>query len=82
MAKKSQLGAIIKRLEAMMDSESKEPQVRRFEVQGKERCIVTYYPGDNEEDGTFELKDAKTREVFQFDDIDLVTMDIYDLLEA
>lgn len=82
MTKKSQLGAIIKRLEAMMDSDSKEPQVRRFEVQGEERCIVTYYPGDNEEDGTFELKDAKTREVFQFDDIDLVTMDIYDLLEG
>ena len=77
MAKKSQLGAIIKRLEAMTDAE--ELQVRRFEVQGQERCVVTYIPQD--EEGTFELKDSATHETYQFDDIDLIAMDIYELLQ-
>lgn len=81
MTMKSQLGAIIKRLEAMVDAESKDPQVRRFEVQGQERCVVTYFPSENEEDGTFELKDSTTHEVYQFDDIDLIAMDIFDLLQ-
>lgn len=79
MVKKSQLGAIIKRLEAMTDVENHEPQVRRFEVQGQERCVVTYIPQD--EVGTFELKDLATQETYQFDDIDLIAMDIYELLQ-
>lgn len=76
---KSKLLAIIKRLEAMMETDQ-EPQVRRFESEGEERCVVTYYPQDSEI-GTFELSEASTNQAYQFDDIDLVAMEIYELLQ-
>lgn len=47
----SQLVAIIKRLEAMVESADNELQVRRFEKEGVEKCTVTY---DKATD-TFEL---------------------------
>ncbi|BAK95267.1 hypothetical protein TEH_19400 [Tetragenococcus halophilus NBRC 12172] len=37
----SQLVAIIKRLEAMIEAQDSEVQVRRFEKEGVEKCIVT-----------------------------------------
>lgn len=79
--KKSQLLAIIKRLEAMMDGEPSEVQVRRFETNGTERCVVKYVPADNEE-GTFEMEESDTHQVYQFDDIDLIAMEIYELLQG
>ena len=81
MAEKSQLGTIIKCLEKMMDTATPEVNTRRFEVEKngerEERCSVTYIPSvDGETSGTFELKDTRTNEVYQFDDIDLIAMDI------
>lgn len=86
MAEKSQLGTIIKYLEKMMDNANTEVNTRRFEVDHNgervERCSVTYIPNeDAEQTGTFELKDTQTNEVYQFDDIDLIAMDIYELLQ-
>ncbi|MDO4680397.1 MAG: YkuJ family protein [Aerococcus sp.] len=72
----SQLKAIISRLEAMT-AEDSTIEVRRFEKDGDERCIVKY---DKETD-TFELDDHSENENFQFDDIDLVAMEIYDLIQ-
>ncbi len=40
--KSSQLVAIIRRLEAMIEAQDSEVQVRRFEKEGVEKCIVTY----------------------------------------
>lgn len=81
MNKKSQLLAIIKRLEVMMDTDSQEPQVRRFENNGNERCVVTYVPAEDG-DGAFEMEESDTHQVYQFDDIDLIAMEIYELLQA
>lgn len=78
--KHSQLVAIIKRLEAMIEASAtdKEIQVRRFEREGNERSIVTYDSANE----MFELTESDTQQVYQFDDIDLVAMEIYELLQA
>lgn len=75
--KGSQLVAIIKRLEAMQESESTEVQTRRFEKNGVERGLVTYDPKTE----TFELEELSDHQTFQFDNIDLVAMEIFDLLD-
>ena len=71
----SQLVAIIKRLEAMVESADNELQVRRFE--GVEKCTVTY---DKATD-TFELTETDTHQQYEFDNIDIVAMEIYDLIQ-
>ncbi|GAA3017396.1 YkuJ family protein [Tetragenococcus solitarius] len=73
----SQLVAIIKRLEAMVEAQDSEVQVRRFEKEGVEKCTVTY---DNTTE-TFELTEAQTNQAYQFDNIDIVAMEIYDLIQ-
>lgn len=73
----SQLVAIIKRLEAMVGSADNELQVRRFEKEGVEKCTVTY---DKSVD-TFELTEADTHQKYEFDNIDIVAMEIYDLIQ-
>ncbi|AYW48376.1 DUF1797 domain-containing protein [Tetragenococcus osmophilus] len=73
----SQLVAIIKRLEAMIEAQDSEVQVRRFEKEGVEKCTVTY---DNVTE-TFELTEAQTNQAYQFDNIDIVAMEIYDLIQ-
>ena len=70
----SQLVAIIERLDAMMKADTNEVQSRRFE--GQERGFVTYDPATQ----TFELEELATHQKFDFDDIDLAAMEIYDLL--
>lgn len=75
--KNSQLVAIIKRLEAMMEATDNEVQVRRFEREGNEHCTVTY----DKTNEMFELTETDTRQVYQFDDVDLVAMEIYELLQ-
>lgn len=75
--KNSQLVAIIKRLEAMIEAQDSEVQVRRFEKEGVEKCIVSYSSADE----MFELTETATQQVYQFDDIDLVAMEIYELLQ-
>ncbi len=66
--KKSKLVPIVNRLEAMIQDETGERQVRRFEVNERERCLVTY---DNARD-MFELEDRTNGQVYEFDDIDFV----------
>ena len=72
----SQLVAIIERLDVMMKADTNEVQSRRFEREGQERGFVTYDPATQ----TFELEELATHQKFDFDDIDLATMEIYDLL--
>lgn len=72
----SQLVAIIERLDAMMKADTNEVQSRRFEREGQERGFVTYDPATQ----TFELEELATHQKFDFDDIDLALMEIYDLL--
>ena len=71
--KHSQLVAIIKRLEAMIEAADNEVQVRRFEREGVEKCIVSFE--------TFELTESDTHQSYQFDNIDIVAMEIYDLIQ-
>lgn len=77
IVKNSQLVAIIKRLEAMIEAQDSEVQIRRFEKEGAEKCIVSYSSPDE----MFELTETATQQVYQFDDIDLVAMEIYELLQ-
>lgn len=72
----SQLVAIIERLDAMMKADTNEVQSRRFEREGQERGFVTYDPATQ----TFELEELATHQKFDFDDIDLAAVEIYDLL--
>ena len=72
----SQLVAIIERLDAMMKADTNEVQSRRFEREGQERGFVTYDPATQ----TFELEELATHQKFDFDDIDLAAMEVYDLL--
>lgn len=72
----SQLVAIIERLDAMLKADTNEVQSRRFEREGQERGFVTYDPATQ----TFELEELATHQKFDFDDIDLAAMEIYDLL--
>ena len=72
----SQLVAIIERLDAMMKADTNEVQSRRFEREGQERGFVSYDPATQ----TFELEELATHQKFDFDDIDLAAMEIYDLL--
>lgn len=72
--KSSVLMGIIQRLEAMTHTDN-ETEVRRFELDGVEKCQVTYV----KESDTFELVDNGAGSAFQYDDIDLVALEIYDL---
>ena len=76
--KHSQLVAIIRRLEAMIEATDNEIQVRRFEREGNERCIVTY----DATNAMFELTESDTKQMYEFDDIDLVAIEIYELIQA
>lgn len=75
--KSSRLVPIIRRLEAMQEDQSDEIQVRRFEIEGKERCKV-YFDGNT---GMYELVDRTLDETFQFDDIDYLAIEILELLQ-
>lgn len=74
--KPSQLSAIIRRLEVMMVDDG-EVEVRRFEREGAERCVVKY----NRDTEMFELEERATNQTYQFDDLDLVAIEIYELLQ-
>ena len=70
------LWQLSKRLDVMMKADTNEVQSRRFEREGQERGFVTYDPATQ----TFELEELATHQKFDFDDIDLAAMEIYDLL--
>ncbi|MFT8393368.1 MAG: DUF1797 family protein, partial [Liquorilactobacillus ghanensis] len=60
-----------------MTADTEEDQAsRRFEKNGQQVAIVTY----NQETRTFNLAEVKSQQEFEFDDIDLVAIEIYDLL--
>lgn len=69
----SQLMGILKRLEAMVEAQDGEVQVRRFEKDGEERCVISYDSNLN----AFELTESATHQSYQFDNMDLVAMEIY-----
>lgn len=73
--KPSVLAGIIQRLVSMVSSENNE-EVRRFEVEGVERCIVKF----SKESDSFEMTDCASNSTYQFDDIDLVAIEIYESL--
>ncbi|CAJ1227140.1 MULTISPECIES: YkuJ family protein [Lactiplantibacillus] len=73
---KSELSAILKRLEAMRAAETTEVQSRRFEKEGVERGQVAYDPATS----TYTLQEFKPDQTFEFDNIDLVAIELYDLL--
>ena len=73
--KSSVLNGIIQRLEAMTHTES-DVEVRRCEIEGVEKCQVAYV----KESDTFELTDHQSGSVFQYDDIDLVAIEIFEML--
>ncbi|GBG95417.1 hypothetical protein LFYK43_18760 [Ligilactobacillus salitolerans] len=73
----SQLVAIISRLDAMIKSAEDEVVSRRFEKEGEERGVVTYDPQTE----AFELEEIGSQQKFQFDNIDLAAIEIYDLLD-
>ena len=74
--KPSQLVAIVQRLQTMADQHS-DVEIRRFEKNGVEKCVVTF----NHEADSFELEDLDAKQTFQFDDIDLVAIEIFELLQ-
>lgn len=74
---KSQLVAIIKRLEAMQEDTDGEVQTRRFEANGVEKGLVTFDPKTD----IYTLEEAKTHQTFDFDNIDLTAIEIFDLLD-
>ncbi|GIN83888.1 hypothetical protein J6TS2_02740 [Heyndrickxia sporothermodurans] len=77
----SQLLGIIQRLKAMQDAkETGEIQQRRFEVNGKTLCQVKFFPATD----TFELEEYdedKKINKYQFDDIDITAIEIFDLVQ-
>ena len=74
---KSQLVEIISRLDAMIKTGGTEHQSRRFEKNGEERGVVTYNPIND----TFSLEEVATKQKFEFDNIDLTALEIFDLLD-
>lgn len=75
--KPSQLIPIIRRLDAMREDQSDEVQVRRFEKDGKEMCVVRY----DSQSGMFELDDRTANQTYEFDNIDYVAVEVLELVQ-
>ena len=77
--KPSKLRPVILRLEAMIEDKTSDVQVRRFEVDGVERVQVEY---DRERD-VFIMNDHSVDVVDtqEFDNIDYVAMEIFELIQ-
>lgn len=77
--KPSNLRSIILRLEAMIEDKTEDVQVRRFEVDGVERVVVEY----NRDRDVFIMNDHSVDivETQEFDNIDFVAMEIYELIQ-
>ena len=60
----------------MSNNEGNEVSSRRFEKDGEERGFVTFDPATK----TYTLEEIASKQKFEFDDIDLAAMEIYDLL--
>lgn len=75
--KPSSLRPIILRLEAMVEDKTGDTQVRRFEVDGEERAMVTFHGDRN----VFTVLDYSIDEELEFDNIDFVAMEVYELIQ-
>jgi uncharacterized protein YkuJ len=77
----SQLQGILTRLKSLQEqSTGGEPMQRFFEVNGERKCQVTYHPKNE----TFELEvynDKEKPKRYQFDNIDMITIEIFDLIQ-
>ncbi|MBP2239949.1 uncharacterized protein YkuJ [Cytobacillus eiseniae] len=77
----SQLQGIITRLKNLQEqSKDGEPMQRFFEVNGERKCQVTYQPKNE----MFELEvyhDKEKPKRYQFDNIDMITIEIFDLIQ-
>ncbi|MFC0270717.1 YkuJ family protein [Metabacillus herbersteinensis] len=79
----SQLSGIITRLQSLQETStsSNEPFQRFFEVDGEKICSVKYF----EKSSTYELEvylKADKPQTYQFDNIDMIAIEIFDLLQA
>ncbi|CAK8053496.1 YkuJ family protein [Eupransor demetentiae] len=72
----SELDQILNRLRAMTQSNDQPVQVRRFEVYGLEVLQVTY----DQHSKIWTIREHRQSRQFQFDDLDLVAIEIYDIL--
>jgi len=74
----SRLRPIILRLEAMIEDQTDDIQIRRFEVDGVERAQVKY---DHNRD-VFTLNDHSVDvEAQEFDNIDFVAIEVFELTQ-
>lgn len=73
----SELRTIISRLEAMVKDQTGEVQVRRFEVDGVERATVIY----DQAKKIFTVQDYSIDEELDFDNIDFVAMEVFELIQ-
>ncbi len=77
----SQLQGILTRLKNLQEqSTNGEPSQRFFEVNGVRKCQVTYQP----KSATYELEvyyDKEKPKRYQFDNIDMITIEIFDLIQ-
>lgn len=77
----SQLQGIITRLKSLQEQGSSGESAQRFfEVNGERKCQVTYHPKTE----TFELEVYYEKEKpkrYQFDNIDMITIEIFDLIQ-
>lgn len=72
----SKLFRIISRLYAMQQDVSTNKQVRRFEQFGIELCRVTL----DHETGVYQLVEYRPYHEFEFDDLDLAAIEVYECL--
>lgn len=72
----SDLKQILNRLRAMMDSTDNSVQTRRFDAFGIEALQVSY----DQLTKIWTVQEHREIRQFQFDDIDLVAIEIYDVL--
>lgn len=72
----SSLKQILSRLRAMIDSDDTQYQTRRFDAFGIEAVCVDY----NQATGIWTVHEHREVRQFQFDNIDLVAIEIYDIL--
>ena len=74
----SLLEGILSRLKNMQEAE--EDSERYFEQNGVRKCKVNYFAKTNSFELKVNNKDGKT-DAFQFDDIDMTAIEIYELLQ-
>lgn len=72
----SDLKQIMTRLRAMTEATNDTHQLRRFEVYGVEVLQVSY----DQTQGLWRVREHRQFREFEFDDIDLVAIEIYDVL--